>query len=127
MPRVRGADEEGIIERWKVLAEAEPDQKRRAEYAVKGWNVKTSSVANEWRAEGREEGRKLGREQGIELGRVETQRRTLKRLISKRFGILPTELLAAIDSTDDASVLDDRFDDSLEAASFDDMKLGMRI
>ena len=89
--------------------------------------MKTSSVADEWRAEGREEGRKLGREQGIELGRVETQRRTLKRLVSKRFGILPTELLAAIDSTDDASVLDDRFDDSLEAASFDDMKLRMRI
>ena len=73
--------------------------------------MKTSSVANEFRAE----------------GRIEERQAKLKRILTKRLGDIPIALIAAIDSTDDASVLDDWFDSSLEAASFDDMKARMRV
>jgi len=130
---MRGGDEEGIIGRWKALAEAEPDSRRRGDYAglalifadacgrwelwkskLKGWNVKTSRQADEWRAEGREEGREMER------------RDKLKRILSKRFGIIPVELVATIDSTDDASMLDEWFDSSLDAVGFDDMRARMQ-
>src|SRR5262249_20512270 len=69
-PLMRRGDEAGIIEEWKRLAQAEPDQRRRSDYAglalvfaeltnrrplwaqaLEGWNVKTSQQVLEWQAD----------------------------------------------------------------------------
>jgi hypothetical protein len=70
VPLMRRGDEAGIIEEWKRLAQAEPDQRRRSDYAglalvfaeltnrrplwaqaLEGWNVKTSQQVLEWQAD----------------------------------------------------------------------------
>ena len=77
--------------------------------------MKTSSVVEEWRAEGREE------------GRIEERQGKLKRVLTKRFGTPPVEVISAIDSTDDAVLLDRWFDFSLDADRLADMRQRMEI
>ena len=88
-----GGDESVIIERWKRVAEAEPDMRQRADYgalalalseaasrraiwakALDGWNVYQSTLFEEWLALGRAEGQLLA------------DRATLFRLGKKKFG-----------------------------------------
>ena len=75
IPLMTGADEPGIIERWKLAANADPSYRRRAEYgglaktfagamdwkdrwltALKEWNVNESQAVLEWIAEGEAKG-----------------------------------------------------------------------
>jgi hypothetical protein len=75
LPLMTGGDNPVIIERWKKIAEAEPDFRVKATYAslarvfadaadrkpiwdkaLEGWNVRESSVVKEWRDEGQAEG-----------------------------------------------------------------------
>jgi len=107
IPLMTGADEAGIVEVWKRLAGAVPDSRLRSDYAalarifadaagrkdlwtdqLKGWNVRQSSVVNEWIEEGRVEGRVEGRQEG----RVEL----LEAILETKFGPLPEASLAAL-------------------------------
>ena len=99
-----GADDVGIIDRWKRAAEAEPDVRHRSDYGglakvfadvadrkplwasqLKEWNVKRSSVVEEWRTEGRAE--------------------ALWEVLEVRFESLPTELTEKIQQATDKVVL----------------------
>lgn len=72
IPLMTGGDDAGIVEWWKRLAEAEPASPLRSDLAglarvfadaagrkqlwtdaLKGWNMRQSSVVNEWIDEGR--------------------------------------------------------------------------
>ncbi len=80
---MQGGDESDILERWKELALAEPNSKRRSDYGacaqvlaeaskraepwkvlLKGWNMIESQTVLEWKAEGAAEGRAEGRVEG---------------------------------------------------------------
>jgi hypothetical protein len=103
IPLMTGADEAGIVERWKRVAEAEPDTRRRSEYAglakvfadaagrkelwvdsLERWNMRESSVVNGWIEEGRVEGHRVGQ---IEL---------LEAMLTTRFGPLSDANLSAL-------------------------------
>jgi hypothetical protein len=92
-PLMKGGDTPALVSRWKLLAEAEPDSRRRSDYAalalifaekakcqnlwqdqLKGWNMTGSIVGDRFRAEGRAE---VSRELILQLG-------------AKRFGCGPS-------------------------------------
>jgi hypothetical protein len=125
LPLMRGADDPGIIDRWKVAAEAEPDDRRRAELGslakvfsqvadrwqvwadgLKEWNVKRSIAADEWRAEGREQERIA----------------SVLELLEDRFGVVPADLGEAIRSTRDLTVLRDWFRLAGRASDLNDFR-----
>ena len=129
IPLLHGADGPAIIAQWRGRAEAEPSLQRRAEYGglalvfaeladrraaweagLKGYNMKTSAVANEWRAEGRTEGRTEGRAEG--------RQSKVLRLLERRFGdALPDELRGAVIAEADLERLDRWFDAAIDAKS----------
>jgi hypothetical protein len=82
-----------MIERWKRVAAAEPDDRLRSDYgalalvfaeaagrhevwaeALKGWNVKQSQQVLQWQADARQEGEKAGRIEGEKAGRIEGEK-----------------------------------------------------
>ena len=108
IPLMTGADEAGMIERWKRAGEAEPDDRQRSSLAglakvfaeaagrkelwvkqLEGWNMKVSTVVEEWRLEGEVRGLVAG-----VLGVLEA-----------KFGGVPPELADAIRPTTDAAQL----------------------
>ena len=75
IPLMRDDDQTTIVEKWKTLAQAEPDSRNRSDYgglalvfaeltrhydiwkkALEGWNMRQSQQVLEWRQEGRLEG-----------------------------------------------------------------------
>ncbi len=104
-----GGDDPALVDRWKRLAEAEPDSRRHADYGglaqvfadrvgrkvlwhekLKGWNMTESSVVNAWIAEGEARG----------------SRAFLVRIGAKKFGHGPTdEQRTALDAISDLALL----------------------
>lgn len=128
LPLMTGGDDRGIIERWKRTAEAEPNGRLRSEYgglalvfadaaerkeiwteALKGWNVKESSVVNEWlqegRAEGRIEGRQEGRAEGKVEGSAEASATAVIAVLEARFEQIPADLAGFISSMRNVATL----------------------
>jgi hypothetical protein len=115
------------VKEWRRLVELQVEEPRRGEYAgialvfaelarclgawktaLEGWNVKTSEVVEEWKAEGRAE------------GQLQATRGKLLRALQVRFGPdLPGELVKAIEEESNASALDRWFDLALTAPSLD--------
>ncbi len=77
--RGRGAEQQSTIEKWKRLAQGEIDERRKALYGslslvfadladrkaiweegLRGWNMRESTVVNEWKNEGKAEERTEG-------------------------------------------------------------------
>jgi hypothetical protein len=114
------------IEEWKRLADLEPDQQVRLQYAadalvfaelpgvweewkksLEGWNVRESQQVREWQAE----------------ARVEHQRANVLRLLEKRCKApVPSDLAEAIRVTQDLDLLSRWFDATAEANTFDDSR-----
>ncbi len=103
VPLMAGADNPALVDRWKVLAEAEPASQRKAEFGgiallfagrvgrkglweakLEGWNVEESIVVNEWMAKGEARGRAAGRAEAV--------RALVLNLGAKRFGPAPTNV-----------------------------------
>ena len=72
---MRGGNEPGIIEKWKLVADQEPNDEHRADYrdimivfaeltgcattwksGLEGWNMRESTIVAEWMAEGEAKG-----------------------------------------------------------------------
>lgn len=106
-----GGGDATIIDRWKRAAEAEPDFRRRGNYAglalvfaeaaglatvwataLEGWNVIESQVVNGWIALGEERGRTQGKAEG----KAEGQADALVALLEEQFGAVPDDLAAAV-------------------------------
>ena len=127
IPLMRGGAESAIIEQWKQLASAEPDAKRRSDYAalalvfaeltdsravwqqaLEGWNMRESQQVLEWQAQARAEERVL------------TRRADLRRVLERRFpGPVPADLAVHLDALTDPEELTRCFDAALDAASLD--------
>lgn len=122
VPLMTGGGDPGIIDRWKLLADGEPDRRRKAEYGgiallfadragrkdvwhakLEGWNVEESTVVNEWIAIGE----KRGETRGEARGRVEGQQTSLLGVLVRKFGPVPEGVVAAVRGTSDADRLQD--------------------
>jgi hypothetical protein len=126
IPLMRGGDDPALLARWKALASAEKDERRRADYAVlarpfadlagrgplwrqalEGWNVERSEYFMEIEALGEAKGEAKGEARGLAKGVAigEAQgiskalgllRERLLRLVEKRFNQPPAEDLIAV-------------------------------
>jgi len=116
IPLMTGGDDAGIVEWWQRLAEAEPDSPLRSDVAglarvfadaagrkplwtdaLKGWNMRQSSVVNEWIEEGRVEGEAKGEAKGRRVGQIEM----LEAILTTRFGPLSEGQLANLRAASD--------------------------
>jgi len=89
VPLMTGAGEPGTIERWKALAETEPDDRRRSNFgglalvfadatgryelwsrSLEGWNMKRSRAVLKWLEEGEQVGLEKGEALGLEKGQA---------------------------------------------------------
>jgi len=124
IPLRKGAAKPTMVQRWKQLAEAEPDRRSRANdaglalifveltrhastwrRALKGWDMRESTVA-EWKAEGKAE------------GEIEASRAKLLRVLELRLpGQLPAGLADAVGSQARLDELSRWFDAAVTASS----------
>jgi len=131
-----GGDAPTLVDRWKRLAEAEPDSRRRADYGglaqvfadrvgrkvlwhekLQGWNMTESSVVNAWIAEGKAE--------GVAEGEARGSRAFLVRIGAKKFGHNPTvEQRNALDAITDLVVLARLGERVLDVGSWDELLRG---
>lgn len=123
-----GGADPAVIDRWKRLASAEPDDRMRSDYGalakvfanaagrrdewakgLEGWNVTESAVVNEWiqsgidkgLQQGLQQGRQEGLQQGRQEGRREERAALLAAVLAERFGPISADLAVAIDRTTD--------------------------
>jgi hypothetical protein len=128
VPLMQGGAEASIIERWKQLAQAEPDARRRADYAglalvfaeltdcrplwkqaLEGWNVEQSLQVLEWQAE--------AEKRGLARGQAEAKVAGLLHVLTKRFRAVPADVERSIRATSDLEQLDRWLDAALDAAT----------
>jgi hypothetical protein len=133
IPLMSGADETGIIEEWKRLALAEPDERKRGDYgalarlfarpagradvwkaALEGWNMEVSDFLQEWVAK--------GRAAGLAEGVLSARRADLRRILERRFGPVPADLLARIDSQASPATLEQWLDQAVTAVTLDELR-----
>ncbi len=134
IPLMRGGATEGIMDEWKQLAQAEPDARRRADYAglalvfaeltdchpqwkqaLEGWNVKQSVQVLEWQAEAANQAAKQATKQ--------TLAETLLRVLHVRFhGVIPSELEARIRGSEDPTELNRWVDAAVTATSLEEFR-----
>jgi hypothetical protein len=115
---MRGGAEPGIIERWKELANQEPNDQHRATFGaivtlfaeltdcaamwksgLEGWNMRESMIVAEWKAEGRAEGIAEGMAKGRAEGVIQGERRALLTVLERKFGSpIPAGLVATIEA-----------------------------
>ena len=120
---MRGGNEPGIIERWKLVVDQEPNDEHRADYrdiatvfaeltdcaamwklGLEGWNMRESTIVAEWMAEGEAKGR----------------RSALIEVLEQRFGApIPPDLVMTIEGQADVSVLSRWFKAALKSESLD--------
>lgn len=125
IPLMTGGGDTGIIDRWKALADGEPDARRRSEYAglaqvlanaagraaiwknaLRDWNMRQSEVVMEWREEGRADGRAT----------------SLLDVLEMRFGAVAPELAAAVHDTTDSAKLRRWIKLAVAATSLDEFR-----
>jgi hypothetical protein len=140
IPLMIGGGESDIIERWKLLAAAEPNNRSRGDYGsialqmadrvnrgeiwgekLKGWNMTESPFINEFIALGRAEGRVEGRAEGEAKSRVEEARSVILQFGAKRFGPATAEIESAVLSLGDYERLKRIRDRLLDAADWSDL------
>jgi len=141
IPLMAGADNPDTVDRWKRLAESEPNSRLKAEYGaiakqfaarvkrnelwnkkLEGWNVEESTVANEWIALGEARGVALGEARGKVVGGLQIARENVIEVGTKRFGREPSEsqqmILKAIT---DMAMLTQLLVRSLDVDSWDEL------
>lgn len=132
VPLLHGGGEPDTIQKWKELAAAEPDPQHRADYGglaqvfatlkpwsgawrtgLKEWNVLTSPVVDEWKAEAA-----LAATAQANLNEA---RRILVRLGRKRWGDPPAAKLAALNAVTDLEYLEEMAERLLDVNTWDEL------
>jgi hypothetical protein len=120
-----GGDDPGMIERWKALAEGEPDARRRSELAglakvlagapkrgaiwknaLREWNVHQSEAVMEWQEE----------------AAANARAKSLLDILEMRFGTVSPELTATIHDTTTSTKLREWIKLAVKAASLDEFR-----
>ncbi len=130
VPLLRGADEAGIIQEWRRIAEQETDPRLRATYGalalifselsqraalwhkeMEGWNVQQSQTVLKWQRE----------------AQVELLRGKLRRVLEVRTAApLPEDLGGTIAEMTDLGELDRWFEAALHADSYDAFRVAVQ-
>ncbi len=125
LPLMTGGDDPGIIDRWKKLAEGEPDRRRKADYALlaltfagaakrkaiwaralEGWNMIESEVANEWMA----------------VGRVAEAAAAVIAVLEAKYGSIPAEVDVKIRDVADLTTLKNWVPLAVTTATLDEFR-----
>jgi hypothetical protein len=139
IPLMRGGDDASIIAQWKVLALAEPDVARRADFVglalvfaepagckplwrqeLMGWNMETSEQVLEWQAEALEKGLAQGKAEG----KAEDLLKALRVRLGKK---LPRKLQQTVLQTTDLHKLEQWFELALTAASLEAFRKATKL
>jgi hypothetical protein len=144
IPLMQKGGEEAILTKWLHLAGPQTDAHRRSQLgmvalvlaelqpwfdlwkkALKEWNMRESTVAQEWitlgKEEGFQQGRQEGRQEGLQEGRLEQARQMATNLLRSRFGTLSPEVLARIEQTTDLNLLEKAVERIFTATSPDEL------
>lgn len=132
IPLMSGGDNADLIDRWKALAETEPDSRRKGELGglalvfaekttghdiwkrkLEGWNVEESTIVKDWIARGEARGK--------EMGIMEEARAMILRLGTKKFGPPAQEVRNAVQEITDRERLERIIDRILDATNWDDL------
>jgi hypothetical protein len=139
IPLMRDGASADIIGEWKALAAADPDQRRRGDWAglalvfaeaaqahalwkqaLEGWNVETSQQVLEWQAEALQRGLTEGKAKGKAEGKAEAKAEDVISALRLRFGKkLPKQLQRLISQTTDLGLLDRWLEAAITAESLD--------
>ncbi len=138
IPLMQGGGQPATMDQWKRAALAEPDPETRATLggltlvfaelakrapawrdALRGWDVRTSRIVEEWREEGRQEGRQEGREEG----QLELARETLGKQLAKRFGRVPKAWQRRIQAATDLGRLKAALEQVVVIETLDELQL----
>ncbi len=134
---MRGGNEPGIIEKWRLVADQEPNEGHRADYraivivfaeltgcaatwksGLEGWNMRESTIVAEWMAEGEAK----GEAKGIAKGR----RSALIEVLEQRFGApIPADLVMTIGGQTDVDVLSRWFKAALRSETLDAIRAAL--
>ncbi len=121
VPLLHGGADADTIEEWKRLAAAEPDDRRRADYAglaqvfatlrageqrwqeaLQEWNVLTSPIVEKWKAEAAE----VAAAAATRTANLNEARRIVVLLGRERWGEPPAGKLAALEAVSDLTALE---------------------
>ncbi len=130
IPLMQGGGRAAIIEEWKRAAAAEPDAEARAtlgglalvfaelakrapvwQAGLRGWNVQTSRIVEEWREEGRVE------------GQLAMARETLRAQLAERFGRVPKAWERRIQAATDLDRLKEALRRVVHIQTLDELQL----
>jgi hypothetical protein len=75
------------------------------------------------RLEGERKGRNEGRNEGRSEAAIETRQQTLVRLLRRRFGDVPADLVSAVEATTDVEQLDTWLDRLVTAGTLDELEI----
>jgi hypothetical protein len=134
VPLMQGGGEPAIIQRWKQLAEAEPNATRRADFgglalvfaeltahrrrwreALEGWNMRRSEQVMEWQAE------------AAARTEIRVRQADILRILEVRFRRRPSQKLAeAVQAQTDAAVLQEWLDLAVTADSLQAFRTAIR-
>jgi hypothetical protein len=144
VPLMSGGGTADTVQRWKALASAEPNYRRRGEYGglalvfaekgkcrelwdkeLEGWNVEESAVVNAWIAKAEARGEARGRAEGEARGRAEGEVQEAQvmvlRLGARKFGPAPASVEAAVRAISSRERLTAIADRLFDATSWDDL------
>jgi hypothetical protein len=131
-----GGDRADLIEKWKELASAEPDVRKRGDYGglarvfaelcgrgavwtkgLEGWNVEVSQVVLEWQAQALARGLAQGRNEGRAEMLGLLRENLLGLLRSKSQTELPEDVIAIVQGQNDPAILNRWFKQVLGAST----------
>jgi hypothetical protein len=135
IPLMRGGDKPGIIVRWKELAHADPDARRRADYAglalvfadltdcrsvwqrhLEGWNVEVSMQVLEWQ------------EAAAKRATLKTKIEAVLRVLRKRLDSpIPSEMEETIRGAADLKQLDRWLDAAADSSTLAEFRRLARL
>jgi hypothetical protein len=134
VPLMKNGGEAGTIKGWTTLAGGLPDERLRGDLgilalvlaeltpawqdwqdALKGWNMRESQTALAFVNE--------GKALGLKEGRLLALRSTLRKLLEKRFGLLPSEWLQRIESLQDTEKLEAALLEVLSIKNLEELEL----
>jgi len=123
IPLMQGSGGPDILQRWRQLVTAEPDRQRRADSQLAQVFAERVGRLAEWEAimedltfiESPMIAALLDRNRAE--ARVDNQAESLRRLLRRRWGTLPTDLVAVIETCRETATLERWFDLAIDATS----------